>query len=426
MADLPIISNDGGQPIVIVDKDTSTVTDVTAASSAALATNSALVVALSPNSPVPTGSNNIGSITNITGTISLPTGAATAANQATEITSLATIAGAIIGQGSTTAGQTGNLVLGAVTTASPAYTTAQSSPLSLDTSGNLRVVSTAQPDDTVTGTIAAANGTVTLTGLSGTSSSFVSISGTWFGTAFVQGQNGDGNWVITDIYNLTQDYWTQSLNSSNANGRYIVSVGGFTQVRVLMAGYTSGTANVTINASTGAAIPVTRYVRATYSASAVNTTMAATPTDVLTISGAATKRITITRLKISGTQTTAAMATVSIVKRSAADTGGTSAALTIVPHDSNNPTSQATVLGWTANPTGLGASVGVLRTYKLFLPATAGTTPFNPIVDLDFSHTNGFSQGIVLHSTAEILAINFNGVTLTGNSMCIDIEWFED
>lgn len=38
------------------------------------------------------GSQNIGSITNVTGTVSLPTGASTAANQATEITSLATIA----------------------------------------------------------------------------------------------------------------------------------------------------------------------------------------------------------------------------------------------------------------------------------------------------------------------------------------------
>jgi len=41
-------------------------------------------------------------------------------------------------QGSTTAGQTGGLILGAVTTGAPTYTTAQSSPLSLDTAGNLR------------------------------------------------------------------------------------------------------------------------------------------------------------------------------------------------------------------------------------------------------------------------------------------------
>lgn len=50
-----------------------------------------------------------------------------------------TVSAGGVAQGSTTSGQTGNLIQGAVTTASPSYTTAQTSPLSLDTSGNLRV-----------------------------------------------------------------------------------------------------------------------------------------------------------------------------------------------------------------------------------------------------------------------------------------------
>jgi hypothetical protein len=58
----------------------------------------------------------------------LPVGAATAANQPTSAA-----------QGSTTSGQTGRLMQGAVTAAAPAYVTAQTSPLSLDTAGNLRV-----------------------------------------------------------------------------------------------------------------------------------------------------------------------------------------------------------------------------------------------------------------------------------------------
>lgn len=44
-----------------------------------------------------------------------------------------------LAQGSTTSGQTGSLVMGAVTTSSPSYTTAQTSPISLDTLGNTRV-----------------------------------------------------------------------------------------------------------------------------------------------------------------------------------------------------------------------------------------------------------------------------------------------
>lgn len=43
-----------------------------------------------------------------------------------------------VAQGSTTSGQTGSLIQGAVTTAAPAYTTAQTNPLSLTTAGNLR------------------------------------------------------------------------------------------------------------------------------------------------------------------------------------------------------------------------------------------------------------------------------------------------
>src|SRR6516162_1915047 len=67
-------------------------------------------------------------VTNISGTISLPTGAATSANQPSNA-----------GQGSTTSGQTGTLSMGAVTTGNPSYTTGQTSPISLDTSGAVRV-----------------------------------------------------------------------------------------------------------------------------------------------------------------------------------------------------------------------------------------------------------------------------------------------
>lgn len=44
-----------------------------------------------------------------------------------------------VAQGSTTSGQVGTLNQGAVTTSPPVYTTAQTSPISLDTAGNLRV-----------------------------------------------------------------------------------------------------------------------------------------------------------------------------------------------------------------------------------------------------------------------------------------------
>jgi hypothetical protein len=90
-----------------------------------------------------TGATN--NVNNISGTVSLPTGAATAANQPTNAA-----------QGSTTSGQTGTLTLGAVSTSAPSYTNAQSSPHSLTTAGALRVdaSATTQP---VSGTVTQAN-----------------------------------------------------------------------------------------------------------------------------------------------------------------------------------------------------------------------------------------------------------------------------
>lgn len=64
---------------------------------------------------------------------------ATAANLNVTEANSTTIASSVLSQGSTTSGQKGELAMGAVTTAAPSYTTAQTSPLSLDTAGNLRV-----------------------------------------------------------------------------------------------------------------------------------------------------------------------------------------------------------------------------------------------------------------------------------------------
>jgi hypothetical protein len=66
--------------------------------------------------------------------------------------------GVLLAQASTTSGQTGPLVQGAVTTAAPSYTTGKTDPLSLTTAGALRVDGSAvtQP---VSGTITANAGT---------------------------------------------------------------------------------------------------------------------------------------------------------------------------------------------------------------------------------------------------------------------------
>ncbi len=113
------------------------------------------------------GANNIGSLTDITGSISLPTGAAVEAKQpnfgtagaaspdvlsvqgvasmtplkvdASGVSLTVTAPGLELAQDSATSGQPGPLVQGAVSTSAPSYTNAKTNPLSLTTAGALRV-----------------------------------------------------------------------------------------------------------------------------------------------------------------------------------------------------------------------------------------------------------------------------------------------
>jgi len=197
MADLPITSDEGATPIVINDPTTvANVANVKAASTASVVGDNALVVALSPNSPVPTGTNNIG----VTG----------------------------VAQGSTTSGEHGDLIQGAVTTAAPAYTTAQTSPLSLTLAGALRIDGSAvtQPvsltSTTITGTVAVTQSTspwvvsLASTTITGT----VTIAGAKTNNNAAPGATNVG--VLPALANAASPSWTegdQVLESVDLTGR---------------------------------------------------------------------------------------------------------------------------------------------------------------------------------------------------------------
>lgn len=98
-------------------------------------------------------------INNVSGTVSLPTGASTEA----------TLAKLALAQGSTTSGQSGSLILGAVSTGSPTYSNGASDPLSLTMAGALRTDATATQQPVVgTGSNGSPNGGVlSIQGVSG-------------------------------------------------------------------------------------------------------------------------------------------------------------------------------------------------------------------------------------------------------------------
>lgn len=160
----------------------------------------------------------------------------------------------------------------------------------------------------------------------------------------------------------------------------------------------------------------------TYSASATSLATAATATDIFTISGSASKTIRITRIALTLTTTAGSGIglNISLIKRSALDTGGTSTTATNAPHDSSSAAGTAIVKAFTANPTVLGTTIGTIRALRYAVAAS------NTIDLVEWNFGSGPSQAIVLRGIAENIAINFNSTTVTGAVANIDIEWTEE
>ena len=163
--------------------------------------------------------------------------------------------------------------------------------------------------------------------------------------------------------------------------------------------------------------------KATYRASTTALASASSATDIFTITGSASKTIRITRLEISGQQTTAAAAQVIVLVRSTANSGGTASTLTAVPHDSNSPAATAVVKAYTANPT-TGNLVANIYAGYVFLAAPGTATVGSDKVVLDYGNRPG--QAIVLRGTSQVLAVNLNGATVTGGAFDINVEFTEE
>lgn len=158
-----------------------------------------------------------------------------------------------------------------------------------------------------------------------------------------------------------------------------------------------------------------------YSAATLSVVPAASATDIFTITGSATKVVRVTEVSVQCTITTAAAVAVQLVKRSSANTGGTSTTPTAVAHDSTNPAATAVVRAYTANPSALGTVVGPVRaTRETWLaPASVANAPRNP-----FTLYHGLS--VVLRGASEVLAVNLNGATVTGGNCAAWATWIEE
>lgn len=254
---------------------------VKAASTAAAATDPALVVAISPNNTVPV-SLATAPTTPVTGTFwqatqpvslatntpTLQSGSTTAVTQATG-TNLHTVvdSGTITAVTAiTNALPTGTNTLGSVKitdgTNVPAVKAASTAALSTDPalvvaiSPNNPISVSGTSDGTAAISIAAnATSSGQIVGVNSASTGTIQLTGTWVATVQIQVQADGSTWInITGSNTVTNVATGAYVTSGNitANGIYQLDIAGFSGIRVITTAYTSGTVTGSVRSSTGA------------------------------------------------------------------------------------------------------------------------------------------------------------------------------
>lgn len=247
----------GGTPTAVANAWTIKLTDgtnttaVKAASTAALATDPSAVVALSPNSPLPTGTNNVGSITNVTGTVSLPTGAATSALQTTGNTTLSTISTA-----QTSGAQKTQVVDGSGVVQGPmmANNGVNHAPVYLpldvtQASVNVTAQDTASTSNAgfagqtlITGTPTAAS--TAAYALNSIQTVMVLISGTWTGTLSTEvSEDGGTTWESRSVHVVGTSTFASAITANMAGS---MNASAKTNVRIRATAAMTGTAAIKI------------------------------------------------------------------------------------------------------------------------------------------------------------------------------------
>lgn len=266
---------------------------------------------------------------------------------------------------------------GFVTTAAPTYTTSTLNALSLTTGGGVRI------------DLASVAGTTVVTSASGVAK--VGISGNAAATL-----------------DATVAAGTAPTNALATLVQYNSTIPALTAAQTVAAqSDTTGSTYVNIEGR-----------KATYSCFASFTPVAG---DIAVLPGSASKTIRVTRVEVSlSTTGTAAIEAVQLVKRSAADTAGTSTAMTAVPHDSNFAAASAAPLSYTAAPTP-GAAVGTVRGVQF----NDGSASLPGSQTWLWTFGERPSSAIVLRGTAQELCVNLGAVVAT-QTATVSFEWTEE
>jgi hypothetical protein len=181
---------------------------------------------------------------------------------------------------------------------------------------------------------------------------------------------------------------------------------------------TGGYGNGVVNAA-GAQYVDVEGKKPTYSyAPAAAVTPAATATDVVVLTGSASKTIRVIRACLDASAGTPGPLTFALTKHTTADTGGTSTAGAATQHDSNDPAPSGTVALYSANPT-----VGTATTIQsgVIWATGAGVKDWRCFTFGDIA-----DEKIVLRGVAQQFAITHLGTAIPGTAAVhYKIEWSE-
>lgn len=165
-------------------------------------------------------------------------------------------------------------------------------------------------------------------------------------------------------------------------------------------------------------------VRGAYGFSRVGyTTIAANPTDVFTIQGSASKTIRIRQLQVSGYATAAGSCGLNIIRRSSANSGGTSTVQTAGQRDTADDAPTATLLLYSANPTSLGTSLGVIDGSRMGLVASSGASQVDR---LNFQYSWLNEKAPTLRGVNDFIALNFGGNALPAGTVLDIAAWWTE
>jgi hypothetical protein len=155
----------------------------------------------------------------------------------------------------------------------------------------------------------------------------------------------------------------------------------------------------------------------TYSASA-NIAVASAATDIAAFFGNATTTVQVTKIRVTGIQTTTGVVDMLLVRRSTANTAGTSSNFSVALHETTDAANSSTPIAYTANPT-VGTLAGVVRRWYTVFTSNAG--PSSSEYTLEFGE-NG--KPLVLSGVTQGICLNLNGANVSG-LVNVSIEWIE-